>query len=179
MKFDWTPELIDQMLSLLDSGLSTAQVARQMGTTRNSVIGKAHRERVKRGLPAAIRPLKRKPSITDISRPPRQRRTKVQLSLALPERAESVSPSVSPIVTVSEPAPDLGQLASIVDVTGCRWPVRDDADFVGGVAFCNHSQDEGSSYCPYHRAKNKAAYSDELVRRTFKQVNYILKKVAA
>jgi GcrA cell cycle regulator len=144
MKFDWTPELIDQMLSLLDSGLSTLQVARKLGTTKNSVIGKAHRERVKRGLPANIRPLKRKPSITDISRPPRQRRKKVQLSLALPERADSVSPRVSPIVTVSEPAPDLGRLASIVDVTGCR--------------FCNHPQKEGSSYCPYHAQKASAPF---------------------
>jgi GcrA cell cycle regulator len=158
MKFDWTPELIDQMLSLLDSGLSTLQVARKLGTTKNSVIGKAHRERVKRGLPANIRPLKRKPSITDISRPPRQRRKKVQLSLALPERADSVSPRVSPIVTVSEPAPDLGRLASIVDVTGCRFHVRDDADFVGGVAFCNHPQKEGSSYCPYHAQKASAPF---------------------
>jgi hypothetical protein len=95
--------------------------------------------------------------------------------LTLPIRAESVSAFVTPAVA----APDLGQIASIVDVTGCRWPVHDDPSFVGGVAFCNHEQKPGTSYCPYHAAQNKAAYSDELIRRTFSQVNYILKRLAA
>jgi hypothetical protein len=170
MKFDWTPELIDHMLSLLDSGLSTAQVARQMGVTKNSIIGKAHRERVKRGLPAAIRPPKRRPSLTDI----KPRRKKVQLSLALDSAVR-----VSPVVTVSDPAPDLGQLASIVDVTGCRWPVKDDPSFIGGVACCNHTQAKGSSYCPYHTQASVAPYSAELKRRTFKQIGHILKRLAA
>ena len=68
--------------------------------------------------------------------------------LTLATRAESVSRFVSlPI-----PAPDEGQLASIVDVTGCKWPVRDDPDFVGGVAFCNHATD-GRVYCAHHHAK--------------------------
>ena len=68
--------------------------------------------------------------------------------LTLATRAESVSRFVSlPI-----PAPDEGQLASIVDVTGCKWPVRDDADFVGGVAFCNHATN-GGVYCPHHHEK--------------------------
>jgi hypothetical protein len=155
--FQWTPELIDHMLSLLDGGLSTAQVARQMGITKNSIIGKAHRERVKRGLPAAIRPPKRRPSLTDI----KPRRKKVQLSLALDSAVR-----VSPIVTVPEPAPDLGQLASIVDVTGCRFHVRDDADFVGGVAFCNHDQKEGSSYCAYHARKAVMPYKPKPIEGT-------------
>lgn len=166
MKYDWTPELIEQMLSLLDSNQTTTQVARKLGTTKNAIIGKSRRERVKRGL---------LPESARDTRPNRNRRKKVQLFLPLPERAASVSSYVAPKL----PAPDLGQLASIVDVTGCRWPVTDDAAFIGGVAFCNHGQDEGSSYCPYHRAMNKASYSDELIRRTFKHVNHILKKVAA
>jgi hypothetical protein len=72
--------------------------------------------------------------------------------LTLPERAESVLKFVTP----KPVAPDLGQLASIVDVTGCKWPVRDDAEFIGGIAFCNHEAADGASYCPYHAEAAKA-----------------------
>lgn len=84
--------------------------------------------------------------------------------LSLPERAGFISSHRTPTV----PAPDLGHLASIVDVTGCKWPVKDDPDFVGGVAFCNHAKDENSAYCPYHRQQSVASYSRELIRKTTK-----------
>ena len=95
--------------------------------------------------------------------------------LTLPSSAESVSVYVSPKLA----APDLGQLASIVDVTGCKWPVREDPDFIGGQAFCNHpKRDDDSPYCPYHAAKAKAAYSDVLIRRVGKQVEYLLRRAS-
>ena len=82
--------------------------------------------------------------------------------LTLPARAESVSAYISPPVV----KPDEGQLASIVDVTGCKWPVRDDPDFVGGFAFCNHAKADNGPYCPYHAKENVASYSRKLINRT-------------
>lgn len=56
------------------------------------------------------------------------------------------------------PIPDEARLASIVDVTGCKWPVRDDAAFVGGIACCNHATADGAPYCQYHAAKSISKY---------------------
>lgn len=151
---NWTPERIEELMTLWRQGLTTYEMAAKLRVTRNTICGKLYRERVKRGL------------IEEKPRPPRDRRkaansgtvekrtyTRREPMLTLAESAGSVSRIVSVPVAV----PDLGQLASIVDVTGCRWPVRDDAAFVGGVAFCNHSQEDGSSYCPYHAGRNRAS----------------------
>jgi len=137
----WTPELIDELMMLYSQGLTSYQMAAHFKTTRNAICGKIHREKVRRGdvIPAPRK--RRKASPTD------QQRKRDKLMLTLPSRAESVSA----YVPLKPEAPDLGQLASIVDVTGCKWPVRDDPEFVGGVAFCNHVAADGASYCPYHR----------------------------
>ncbi|HWK45411.1 MAG TPA: GcrA family cell cycle regulator [Stellaceae bacterium] len=39
----WTPELIDALGKLWSEGLSTAEIGRRLGVTKNSVVGKAHR----------------------------------------------------------------------------------------------------------------------------------------
>lgn len=134
--FDWTEERIETALRLQRENHSTKEIARHLGTTKNAVIGKLHRVKIARG----EKP-KRK---SDTTRNERRKRRNKMLTLAT--RAESVSRYVSAPI----PKPDEGMLASIVDVTGCRFPVREDASFVGGQAFCNHEQDGNSPYCPYH-----------------------------
>jgi GcrA cell cycle regulator len=39
----WTPELIQQLSALWKQGLSTAEIGRRLGVTKNAVVGKAHR----------------------------------------------------------------------------------------------------------------------------------------
>ena len=148
----WTDELIEQMFTDFRNGLSSAAIARRLGTTKNTIIGKYYRERVRRGL---LPP----PPSDKTPRPSKARRKQV---LTLPARAESVSAYISPPVV----KPDEGQLASIVDVTGCKWPVRDDPEFVGGFAFCNHAKADNGPYCPYHAKENVASYSRKLINRT-------------
>jgi GcrA cell cycle regulator len=43
MESVWTPELIQQLSALWKQGLSTAEIGRQLGVTKNAVVGKAHR----------------------------------------------------------------------------------------------------------------------------------------
>ena len=40
---DWTSEAIQQLRALWDEGLSTAEIGRRMGISKNAVVGKAHR----------------------------------------------------------------------------------------------------------------------------------------
>jgi hypothetical protein len=137
----WTPELIDELLRQYRAGTSAAVTAKQFGTTRNAVLGKIHRELIKRG--------ERVETQVKSDTVAKRKYTRSEAMLTLPDRAESVSVYVAP----KPVAPDLGQLASIVDVTGCKWPVQDDLAFVGGIAFCNHEAADGSSYCPWHRER--------------------------
>jgi GcrA cell cycle regulator len=39
----WTPERVTQLGQLWDEGLSTAEIGRRLGLTKNAVVGKAHR----------------------------------------------------------------------------------------------------------------------------------------
>ena len=157
-KIKWTPELIDELWTLYSQGLTSYQMAAHFGATRNSICGKLYRERVKRGI------VIEKPRTNRI----RNRSKRKAMNVPIPPVP------LPPLALV----PDESRLASIIDTTGCRWPVRDDASFVGGVAFCNHDKKDGSSYCAYHARVSRAA-SRALVYETTKSVLYLLKKGAA
>src|SRR6266567_4728419 len=39
----WTPERIEQLTALWEQGITTAEIGRRIGVTKNAVIGKVHR----------------------------------------------------------------------------------------------------------------------------------------
>jgi GcrA cell cycle regulator len=43
METVWTPELIEQLSAFWKQGLSTAEIGRRIGVSKNAVVGKAHR----------------------------------------------------------------------------------------------------------------------------------------
>ncbi|HEY5210070.1 MAG TPA: GcrA family cell cycle regulator [Stellaceae bacterium] len=43
MESIWTNELVDQLSALWQQGLSTAEIGRKLGISKNAVVGKAHR----------------------------------------------------------------------------------------------------------------------------------------
>lgn len=53
----WTPEKIDLLTRLWSSGMPTAQIGKELGVTKNAVVGKAHRL----NLPERASPIQRKP----------------------------------------------------------------------------------------------------------------------
>jgi len=57
MESIWNPERIAQLTELWNQGLSTAEIGRRIGVTKNAVVGKAHRLL----LTPRPSPLKRKP----------------------------------------------------------------------------------------------------------------------
>ena len=166
--FDWTEARIEEMLTMWRTGYTTYQMADHFGVTRNTVCGKLHRVKIARGILEA-KPRIRKPSKTD---KPRQGKP-----MTLPASAGIV---LAKIPVTSGAAPDEGQLASIVDVTGCRWAVSYSDTAPGGHLFCNHATDEGQSYCPYHKAESVASYSQTLISKTVRSAWHVYnKRVAA
>ena len=62
----WTPERMEMLGRLWEEGLSTAEIGRQLGLTKNAVIGKAHRL----GLKGRPSPVKAPPKPAAAARPP-------------------------------------------------------------------------------------------------------------
>lgn len=55
--------------------------------------------------------------------------------------------------------------ASIIDMTGCKWPVSDDPSLPGGKVFCNEPMHD-HRYCAAHAEASAATYSEKLIRHT-------------
>lgn len=154
-KMEWNAAQVEELMALWRQGLTSYEIARHFGITRNSVMGRLHREKKRmadKGQSIERRRVANEGTIT------KRRYTRREPMLTLPSSAGSVMRIVEPAPAV----PDQGQLASIVDVTGCRYAVREDADFIGGQAFCNHAQREGSSYCEYHHGLTSTPYRMKL-----------------
>lgn len=172
---NWTQEQRDELMLLWDGGRRTfGELARHFKVTRSSIAGRIRREKKLRGIPSDPAYAHRKPrAYSPTDKKPSMRKDAM---LTLPGRAEFV---ISAFKAPAMTKPDEGQLASIIDVTGCKWPVKDDPAYVGGVAFCNHHADEGQSYCPYHRAESVASYSRTLISKTVRSAWHVYNKRAA
>lgn len=57
MSFDWIPTRISVLIALWDEGVTTSEIGRRLGVTKNAVVGKAHRL----GLPLRRPPVQAKP----------------------------------------------------------------------------------------------------------------------
>lgn len=122
----WTDERIQELKRLWDAGYSASAIGKQIGMSKNAVIGKAHRL----GLRARPSPIKRG-AIKPILAP--------QVRLETPKPAE---PKRAPMPSKPRPRHH-GAL--------CLWPIGDpgDSDF----RFCELPTVPGKPYCAEHCAK--------------------------
>ena len=128
----WTAERVAQLKNGVNAGLSCAQIANEIGVSRNAVIGKINRLGLSRGRnPAAPRPrdgaLVRRPKV---------------LTQRLVLKALFTTAPIADVVS-SEPC-------SLLNLTArkCRWPISG----VGAVdfTFCGNTTVDGISYCAGH-----------------------------
>ncbi len=136
VKEAWTAERVDLLRSCVDAGFSCAQIAREIGVTRNAVIGKIHRlglSRARAAPPGAERTASRtrRPAVL------MQRRLLRALYRQAPEPA-------------AEAPAGAADHCSLLDLTkgSCRWPISDPGaeDF----CFCGSHSVRGLSYCAGH-----------------------------
>ena len=125
MAIDWTPDRIKTLMALWAEGVSTLEIGRRLGVTKNSVVGKVHRL----GLP------KRQSPISSSPRTPRVIKTAAPIS---------IKPQAVPI------SADMVKMEELT--TGmCKWPEGepDHEDF----RFCGLPAIEGKPYCAAHCAR--------------------------
>ena len=154
---EWAEETIVRLRTLWDEGLSTAEIGRRLGVSKNAVVGKAHRL----DLPARPSPIRRDGSgpraprrsaprrVAGPTLPPlsstcadgrRRRRTAV-----LP-RMMAVAPRpipAPPPVRVAPPAPrPYGRIVT------CCWPIGEPG--TRSFRFCDEASEPGKPYCSDH-----------------------------
>jgi GcrA cell cycle regulator len=165
---EWNDETIARLRTLWNEGLSTAEIGRRMGVSKNAVVGKAHRL----GLAARPSPIRRDASGSATPRPTAPRRiigptlpplgaplahaeevrverpeshlaAKAPLGQRAPSRpvATGVSaPVAAPVRALS--APRTSRLAA------CCWPLGEPG--TKSFRFCDEEALTGKPYCADH-----------------------------
>ena len=129
----WTPERVETVTRLWNEGLTTAEIGRAVGMSKNAVVGKAHRLQ----LPPRPSPIRRGTSTPSVPRAP---------SYSNGRQAAKAPTGVVVRVKPRAPRPPLA-----VGNAACKWPIGhpDEADF----HFCGEHALLGKPYCPEHYSK--------------------------
>jgi len=147
---EWNETIIAELKALWAEGLSTAEIGRRLGISKNAVVGKAHR------LDLSPRPSPIRRSERGQSPPAVAPRVTGPTLAPLPSGPQIVSPVVATAmaaapVAVKAPAP--GRLAAVapapvVRVSACCWPVGEPGK--PGFHFCDGAAVAGKPYCADH-----------------------------
>jgi GcrA cell cycle regulator len=153
---EWAEETIVRLRTLWDEGLSTAEIGRRLGVSKNAVVGKAHRL----DLPARPSPIRRDGSGPPVPRRSAPRRiagpTLPPLSSTSSIATSSGGPSmlprmmapaprpipVPPPVRMASPPPRYGRIVT------CCWPIGEPG--TRSFRFCDESSEPGKPYCSDH-----------------------------
>ncbi|NHN87369.1 GcrA family cell cycle regulator [Acetobacter conturbans] len=110
---EWTDETIARLKALWQEGLSTAEIGRQLGITKNAVVGKAHRL----ALPPRPSPIRRQDGKGTVKKSAEGGERPKAPSPRKPVKVEAVSgiPSVPDVVSVA-PAEQVAASAKAVSV---------------------------------------------------------------
>lgn len=126
MAIDWTPARISTLMALWAEGISTLEIGRRLGVTKNAVVGKVHRL----GLPKRQSP---------INSTPRKREPK-------PDNARRVAPRQ---VQKPKEVPQ-GTIFGMENLSAgmCNWPEGEPG--TEHFNFCGQPAVEGKPYCEAH-----------------------------
>ncbi len=141
----WTEERVEQLKKLWAENWATSYIAREMGTTRNSIIGKLHRLKMPR----------REFVIAD----------KIERKKVVPvPKPKPKTPSVELVQAVPEDEPENRNVTlTELEFHHCREIVRkegDDSIYCGGKRMAYHNslgQLVYSSWCQEHHSINHGA----------------------
>jgi GcrA cell cycle regulator len=142
---EWSEAVISELRNLWSEGLSTAEIGRRLGISKNAVVGKAHRL----SLDPRPSPIRRSATPT-VAAPPRVVGPTLPVLPARPIRP--LRPVTAPSQTVSAPPPRLMVASSPVmtRTVSCCWPIGEPG--TPSFRFCSDSAIQGKPYCEQHAA---------------------------
>ncbi len=149
---DWTDDVIGRLRALWAEGLSTAEIGRRMGVSKNAVVGKAHRL----SLEARPSPIRRNVPGDAPKRPAAKR----VIGPTLPTMSTTATAAVSSepaerkvaMAAPSTPAPVLRAVGRTGSrrLVACCWPIGEPG--TRSFRFCDAESLPGKPYCATHAA---------------------------
>jgi GcrA cell cycle regulator len=154
----WTMERIALLKDRLCAGFSCGQIARELGVSRNAVIGKTNRlglSHFKRAISGQVKPTgtrKNTPPRTASPRPVTQRTILRSLW------------AMSQLASAAEVLAETAKACSVLELQQwhCRWPIGDPTSEDFG--FCGNRPVAGLPYCPAHARRAYRSSTREPVR---------------
>ncbi len=122
---EWTPERIVELTRLWNEGLTTSEIGKRLGISKNAVVGKAHRMQ----LSSRPSPIKRS----------------MRPMTARPAPVAKPMPYAAPQANMAQPPK---QRVVELSAHGCRWPTGHPGE--PGFHFCNERALVGRPYCAEH-----------------------------
>lgn len=151
----WMPEEDARLFEMVAAGKSHSEIAREIGRTRDATLGRYHRILVKRGHIPNFR--NRVSHSEDISpellrntTPKRAYHPKIPAPKVASNGVGFVMPTFAIVPARTGPA------VGILDVTGCKWAIGEDATLPGRHAFCDEPRKAGKPYCAHHCKQAKS-----------------------
>lgn len=161
----WTMERIGELEKLWAEGLSTAEIGRRLGVTKNAVVGKAHRLRLP-GRQSPIDPARRQAKKAAAPAKARAPRAKPASPVADAQPAAKPEPRRAQTTTAktAPPPPPRRKQKSEHKGPACQWPFGDPR--LPGFHFCGAPSEPGKPYCDEHcaRAYNRVSSSQANAR---------------
>ena len=145
----WSSERTEQLRRCFDAGLTCSQIAREIGVTRNAVIGKMSRLGLSRPKDVIARQMRRAARLARAKRPRLWRPRRARLNIfAQHEMLRAAFPKPDPR-TDDIPIHN-GRGCTLLELGQgkCRWPISNpgDEDF----CFCGNEPVKGLPYCLGH-----------------------------
>lgn len=175
----WTDDMVDSLKKMWDEGLSTGEIGKRLGVSKNSIVGKVHRLQ----LTARPSPIKKKETAANEKTKEAPVKAKEKKSTVTEEK-KTIAPKTEPEAETpktvkpapeNKPAPQRapvkekesminmsipvaaaprkpGDKVTVTDLDNhtCRWPIGDPKD--ENFHFCGAKVKVGQTYCEEHAA---------------------------
>ena len=150
----WTTEMIEGLKKMWKRGLTTNEIAKELGVSKNSIVGKVHRL----NLTSRPSPIKKKDGeeeleVVETSFEESFEQEPVKASAPQPKASSSAKETASEVVPLNVET-ELKKRRCIklseLDSHTCRWPIGDPKD--DHFCFCGNKVRAGQTYCDEHAA---------------------------
>lgn len=155
----WTDEMVDQLRAMWAEGLTTGEIGKRLGVSKNSIVGKVHRL----GLSGRPSPIKKKEenetiaaSVETPTKPAKEKNVAKEPKVTKPKAEKAVVTTENPTeknIVKTECQPKIhnhGGKTMLTDLDNhtCRWPLGDPKD--ENFHFCGRKVRIGQTYCDEH-----------------------------
>jgi len=150
---EWNEEIIGRLRALWAEGLSTAEIGRRMGISKNAVVGKAHRlnlpprpSPIRRAAEGTVRPRAVPRRVNGPTLPPLATETVIEAPVLRAAPAPRPAPPSAPALR-QVPAPVSSRQGRS---NPCCWPIGEPG--TSSFRFCDAGSLAGKPYCAEHAA---------------------------